>query len=71
MFFAPLAGRLWGFATHPSLDERIAAVQPGFDRADYRERHHGVRREIAVVGDGGDVVGYLPLDERAVGRRQR
>jgi Zn-dependent protease with chaperone function len=58
MFFAPLAGRWWGFATHPSIDERIAAVHPGFDRPAYRERLHGVRRQVAVLDGGGDVVAY-------------
>jgi len=70
MFFAPLAGRWWSFASHPSLEERIAALDPGFDRAGYRERRHGVRREVAVL-DGGDVVGYLPLDGGAAARARR
>jgi len=71
MFFAPLVARWWGFPTHPSIEQRIAAAHPRFDRAGYRQRRHGVRREIAVLDGGGDIVEYLPLDRGAAARGPR
>jgi Zn-dependent protease with chaperone function len=56
MFFAPVVGRWWGFPTHPPIEERIRHAHPRFDQDAYRERRHGIRREVAVLDDAGNVV---------------
>ncbi|HJY76912.1 MAG TPA: M48 family metalloprotease [Burkholderiales bacterium] len=56
MFFAPATGNWFGFATHPSIDERVRRVHPRFLREDYRARRHGRRAEVAVLDDAGNVV---------------
>jgi Zn-dependent protease with chaperone function len=56
MFFAPVVGNWFGFATHPPIDERIRRVHPRFLREDYRVRRHGRRAEVAVLDGAGNVV---------------
>jgi Zn-dependent protease with chaperone function len=56
MFFAPVVGNWFGFATHPPIDERIRRVHPRFLRDDYRVRRHGRRDEVAVLDGAGNVV---------------
>jgi len=56
MFFAPAVSHWWGFATHPPIERRIRLAHPRFDRAAYRERRHGTRRELAVIDGSGAVV---------------
>lgn len=56
MFFAPVVGNWFGFATHPPIDERIRRVHPRFLRDDYRARRHGRRDEVAVLDGAGNVV---------------
>jgi Zn-dependent protease with chaperone function len=62
MFFAPAGGRWWSFPTHPPILERIRRVHPRFRRDEYRERRHGVRREVAVLDGAGNVVKNLRLE---------
>jgi Zn-dependent protease with chaperone function len=59
MFFAPAAGRWWGFPTHPPILDRIRRAHPRFQRDDYRARRHGTRQEIAVLDGAGNVVKYV------------
>lgn len=56
MFFAPAVAHWWSFPTHPPIERRIRLAHPRFDRAGYRERRHGVRREVAVIDGSGQVV---------------
>jgi Zn-dependent protease with chaperone function len=65
MFFAPVAGRWWGFPTHPPIEERIRHAHPRFQRDAYREARHGERREVAVLDGAGEVVKYAPIDAAA------
>jgi Zn-dependent protease with chaperone function len=65
MFFAPVAGRWWGFPTHPPIEERIHHAHPRFQREAYREARHGERREVAVLDGAGEVVKYAPIDAAA------
>ena len=59
MFFAQAVGRWWGFPSHPPIEERIRRAHPRFLRADYRERRHGTRQEVAVIDGGGNVVKHI------------
>jgi Zn-dependent protease with chaperone function len=59
MFFAPAAGRWWGFATHPPILERIRRANPRFHRETYRARRHGTRTEVAVIDGSGNVVKHV------------
>ncbi len=65
MFFAPVAGRWWGFPTHPPIEERIRHAHPRFQSDAYREARHGERREVAVLDGAGGVVKYAPIDAAA------
>ena len=56
LFFAPAVAHWWTFPTHPPIERRIRLAHPRFDRAGYRERRHGTRREVAVIDGGGNVV---------------
>jgi Zn-dependent protease with chaperone function len=56
MFFALAVSRWWSFPTHPPIEERIRRVYPRFPRDDYRATRHGIRREVAVLDDAGNVV---------------
>ncbi len=56
MFFALAVSRWWSFSTHPPIEERIRRVHPRFLRDDYRATRHGIRREVAVLDDAGNVV---------------
>jgi Zn-dependent protease with chaperone function len=56
MFFAPAVSRWWSFSTHPPILERIRRVHPRFMRDDYRATRHGIRREVAVLDDAGNVI---------------
>jgi hypothetical protein len=58
MFFAPAVSHWWSFPTHPPAERRIQLAHPRFDRASYRERRHGKRREVAVIDGAGNVVGH-------------
>jgi Zn-dependent protease with chaperone function len=59
MFFAPAVVHWWTFPTHPPIERRIRLAHPRFDRAGYRERRHGTRREVAVIDGGGHVVKHV------------
>jgi len=65
MFFAPVAGRWWGFPTHPPIEERIRHAHPRFQRDAYREARHGTRREVAVLDGLGQVVKHVPISATA------
>ena len=56
MFFALAVSRWWSFSTHPPIEERIRCVYPRFQRDDYRATRHGIRREVAVLDDAGNVI---------------
>jgi Zn-dependent protease with chaperone function len=56
MFFALAVSRWWSFSTHPPIEERIRRVYPRFHRDDYRATRHGIRREVAVLDDAGNVI---------------
>jgi Zn-dependent protease with chaperone function len=56
MFFAPVATRWWSWPTHPPIEKRIRRAHPRFARAQYRERRHGTRQEVAVIDGRGEVV---------------
>ncbi len=56
MFFALAVSRWWSFSTHPPIEERIRRVDPRFQRDDYRATRHGIRREVAVLDDAGNVI---------------
>ncbi len=56
MFFALAVSRWWSFSTHPPIEERIRRVYPRFLRDDYRATRHGIRREVAVLDDAGNVI---------------
>src|SRR2546430_13950085 len=56
MFFALAVSRWWSFSTHPPIEERIRRVHPRFLRDDYRATRHGIRREVAVLDDAGNVI---------------
>jgi Zn-dependent protease with chaperone function len=56
MFFALAVSRWWSFSTHPPIEERIRRVYPRFRRDDYRATRHGIRREVAVLDDAGNVI---------------
>jgi Zn-dependent protease with chaperone function len=56
LFFAPAVAHWWTFPTHPPIERRIRLAHPRFDRAGYRERRHGKRREVAVIDGAGNVV---------------
>jgi hypothetical protein len=56
MFFALAVSRWWSFSTHPPIEERIRRVYPRFQRDDYRATRHGIRREVAVLDDAGNVI---------------
>jgi hypothetical protein len=60
-----VAGRWWGFPTHPPIEERIHHAHPRFQRGAYREARHGERREVAVLDGAGEVVKYAPIDAAA------
>jgi Zn-dependent protease with chaperone function len=62
MFFAPAVNRWLGFATHPSIAERIYRAHPRFQRDDYRATRHGRRREYAVIDGGGNLVKHVRPD---------
>jgi Zn-dependent protease with chaperone function len=61
MFFAPAVAHWWGFPTHPPIEKRIRLAHPRFDRASYRERRHGTRREVAVIDGSGSVVKHVAV----------
>jgi Zn-dependent protease with chaperone function len=56
MFFAPAVAHWWAAPTHPPIERRIRLAHPRFDRAAYRERRHGTRREVAVLDGAGNLV---------------
>src|SRR5256886_14822411 len=56
MFLALAVSRWWSFSTHPPIEERIRRVHPRFLRDDYRATRHGIRREVAVLDDAGNVI---------------
>ncbi|HKC30847.1 MAG TPA: M48 family metalloprotease, partial [Burkholderiales bacterium] len=56
MFFALAVSRWWSFSTHPPIEERIRRAYPRFLRDDYRATRHGIRREVAVLDDAGNVI---------------
>jgi Zn-dependent protease with chaperone function len=62
MFFAPAVGRWWDFPSHPPILERIQRAHPRFRRDEYRERRHGIRKEVAVIDGAGNVVKNLRMD---------
>jgi Zn-dependent protease with chaperone function len=66
MFFAPAVVRWWSFPTHPPILERIRRAHPRFQRDEYRATRHGVRREIAVLDDAGNLVRHQRLDAAAM-----
>ena len=68
MFFAPAAGGWWRPPTHPPLLERIKSAHPRFRRDEYRERRHGIRREVAVIDGAGNVVKNMAQGLASVGR---
>jgi Zn-dependent protease with chaperone function/uncharacterized tellurite resistance protein B-like protein len=68
MFFAPAAGGWWRPPTHPPILERIKAAHPRFKRDEYRERRHGMRREVAVIDGSGNVVKNVAQGVASVGR---
>ena len=68
MFFAPAAGGWWRPPTHPPLLERIKSAHPRFKRDEYRERRHGIRREVAVIDGSGNVVKNMAQGLASVGR---
>jgi len=61
MFFAPAVWRWWSFPTHPPILERIRRAHPRFRRDEYRERRHGIRKEVAVIDGSGSVVKNLRM----------
>jgi uncharacterized tellurite resistance protein B-like protein len=68
MFFAPAAGGWWRPPTHPPILDRIRAAHPRFKRDEYRERRHGMRREVAVIDGAGNVVKNIAQGVASVGR---
>jgi len=62
MFFAPAAGRWWGFPSHPPILERIQRAHPRFRRDEYRKQRHGTPTEVAVIDGSGNVVKNLRMD---------
>jgi Zn-dependent protease with chaperone function len=62
MFFAPAAGRWWGFPSHPPILERIQRAHPRFRRDEYRKKRHGTPAEVAVIDGAGNVVKNIRLD---------
>jgi hypothetical protein len=75
MFFAPAVAHWWGFATHPSISERIRRVHPRFAREGYRGRRAALEPapQVAVLDGLGNLVKVLnaPALSGAAGERLR